>query len=47
MYLNDKDLYDINIKNFRSKISYFTQDSFLFNMTIKENILLSLDHNSE
>jgi ABC-type bacteriocin/lantibiotic exporter with double-glycine peptidase domain len=44
--INDKDLYDINIRKFRSKISYFTQDSFLFNMTIKENILLNLDHNN-
>ncbi|GHT05447.1 ABC transporter [Endomicrobiia bacterium] len=44
--INGEDLYGIDIKNFRSKISYFTQDSFLFNTTIKENILLNLDHNN-
>ncbi|MDR3275280.1 MAG: ABC transporter ATP-binding protein/permease [Endomicrobium sp.] len=44
--INDKDLYNLNVKNLRSKISYFTQDSFLFNTTVKENILLNLDHNS-
>ncbi|MDR1523338.1 MAG: ATP-binding cassette domain-containing protein [Endomicrobium sp.] len=44
--INDIDLYDINIKNLRSKISYFTQDSFLFNRTIKKNILLYLDYNN-
>ncbi|MDR2616835.1 MAG: ABC transporter ATP-binding protein/permease [Endomicrobium sp.] len=44
--INGIDLYEINIKNLRSKISYFTQDSFLFNTTIKENILLDLDYNS-
>jgi ABC-type bacteriocin/lantibiotic exporter with double-glycine peptidase domain len=44
--INNKDLYSIDIKNFRAKISYFTQDSFLFNTTIRENILLNLDCNS-
>jgi ATP-binding cassette subfamily B protein len=44
--INDIDLNKINIKDIRSKISYFTQDSFLFNKTIKENILLDLDYNN-
>ncbi|MCA6070616.1 MAG: ABC transporter ATP-binding protein [Endomicrobium sp.] len=44
--INNKNLYSIDIKNFRAKISYFTQDSFLFNTTIRENILLNLDCNS-
>jgi ABC-type bacteriocin/lantibiotic exporter with double-glycine peptidase domain len=44
--INGINLYEINIKNLRSKISYFTQDSFLFNKTIRENILLDLDYNS-
>jgi ATP-binding cassette subfamily B protein/ATP-binding cassette subfamily C protein len=37
--INDKDLYDINVKNFRSKVSRFTQYSFLFSATIEENVL--------
>ncbi|GHT70555.1 hypothetical protein AGMMS49950_05740 [Endomicrobiia bacterium] len=44
--INNKDLYSIDIKNFRYKISYFTQDSFLFNTTIRENVLLNLDCNN-
>ena len=44
--INNKDLYNVDIKNFRSKISYFTQDSFLFNSTIRENILLNSDCNN-
>ncbi|MDR3071787.1 MAG: ABC transporter ATP-binding protein/permease [Endomicrobium sp.] len=41
--INGKNLYDIDIKGLRSKIAYFTQDSFLFNATVKENILLDLE----
>jgi subfamily B ATP-binding cassette protein MsbA len=44
--INNIDLYNLDIKNVRSKISYFTQDSFLFNTTIRENILLNLDYNN-
>jgi ATP-binding cassette subfamily B protein len=44
--INGINLYEINIKNLRSKISYFTQDSFLFNKTIRENILLDVTYNN-
>ncbi len=37
------DLRKVNTKSLRKKISYVTQDSFLFSSTIRENITLGMD----
>ena len=39
IYLDDHNLEDYNKNTFRSKIGFVPQDTFLFNMTIKENLL--------
>lgn len=40
IYLNDYDLRDIDLEVLREKIAYISQEIFLFNATIKENLLL-------
>ncbi len=41
IYLDGKNIEDINTKNFRTKLGYVPQDIFLFNKTIKDNIDLN------
>ena len=40
IFINNTDIKDINISSLRNIIGYVSQDSFLFNNTIKENIAL-------
>ncbi|MCF8000448.1 MAG: peptidase domain-containing ABC transporter [Halanaerobiales bacterium] len=41
IYLDGKNIEDINTKNYREKVGYVPQNIFLFNKTIKENIDLN------
>ncbi len=38
--IDGKDLKDFNIKSWRNNIGYVSQDSFLFNVSVKENIII-------
>lgn len=38
--INDTDLRDINLNSWRKKIGFITQDTFIFNASIKKNILI-------
>jgi ABC-type multidrug transport system fused ATPase/permease subunit len=38
IYIDDVDIYNIGIETLRSKISIISQDSFLFNKSLRENI---------
>lgn len=40
IFINDKDINDIELTTLRNSISYITQDNFLFSTTIKDNISL-------
>lgn len=42
--VNDYNLLDINIEALRSKIAYISQETFLFNGTILENLMLGNPH---
>ena len=37
-----KNLNDINLSHYRQKVSYIVQDPFLFNDTIKNNLLIGI-----
>ena len=49
IYYNEKkiDIFDEGIFNIKNKISYLSQESFIFNDTIKKNISLNLSENDE
>ncbi len=47
VYINNNDISKLNIKNYRNKIVYISQDVFLFNGTIIENIILDSKINVE
>ena len=38
--LGDKDIRDIPLRDYADKIAFVSQDNFLFNMTVRENIRL-------
>ncbi len=38
--INDNELHQFNLSSWREKIGYVSQDPFLFNMSIKDNILM-------
>ena len=40
MLIDGKDLKSINLRNYRQQIGYVGQEPVLFNMTIKENLLM-------
>ncbi|WGX77868.1 ABC transporter ATP-binding protein (plasmid) [Paraclostridium bifermentans] len=40
IFINNKNLKDINYKSLRSNLSYITQDNYLFSLSIKDNISL-------
>ena len=39
VYVNNKDLKQLNLREYRNKIGYVGQEPFLFNQSIKENLL--------
>ena len=39
VYVNGKDLRELNLREYRNKIGYVGQEPYLFNQTIKENLL--------
>lgn len=43
IFIDGKDINDINVKTIRDNICYITQDNFLFSATLKENINLFKD----
>ena len=43
IFIDGKDINDINVKTIRDSICYITQDNFLFSATLKENINLFKD----
>lgn len=43
IFIDRKDINDINVKTIRDNICYITQDNFLFSATLKENINLFKD----
>ncbi|RJQ27349.1 ABC transporter ATP-binding protein [Candidatus Parcubacteria bacterium] len=42
--INQRDLRELNLKSWRNKIGYISQEPFLFNMTIKENITIGINN---
>lgn len=40
MLIDGKDLKSVNLRNYRQQIGYVGQEPVLFNMTIKENLLM-------
>ncbi len=40
MLVDGKDLSTINLQHYRRQIGYISQEPVLFNMTIKENIMM-------
>ena len=40
LFINGDELKEIDIKSYRSQIAYIDQQNFLFNRTIKENIVM-------
>jgi len=47
VYINNKDIKDIDLTVYRNKIGYTPQDVFLFSDTIQNNILFGSEHANE
>lgn len=45
--INDNNIKDINIDTLREKIAYITQDTFFFSGTIRDNLCLGIDDETE